>query len=290
MLLIAGGDADPNMGAVAAAAKRRAMAAKPIFIGSNKTHGLTWDIGSDRLKIDGKACKPDALFIRHDVFGNLADGRPDTAYRAYGWFTTVMGYAHAHRRVRIFNRHHDYGFSKPVQLVAALKAGLKIPQTLISNEAAAVTPKASRRIVKPVNGGEYCQRLDEVLPHTRFLQGKAATPAIVQERVDGADLRIFRLGRKFMSFEIESDVLDYRTSSNVRVKHIDNPSRQLLAGLRKLTDEAGLDFAAADFKRSADGSEWVFLEVNSCPMFAAFDQASKGALVDLLLSELLALR
>ncbi len=54
----------------------------------------------------------------------------------------------------------------------------------------------------------------------------------------------------------------------------------LLGPLRKLTNRLGLNYAAADFKASAESDALIFLEVNSNPMFAAFDHASDGALVD----------
>jgi hypothetical protein len=38
-----------------------------------------------------------------------------------------------------------------------------------------------------------------------------------------------------------------------------------------------LDFGAADFKTCPKTGRFLFLEVNSSPMFAAFDAASDGA-------------
>ena len=45
-----------------------------------------------------------------------------------------------------------------------------------------------------------------------------------------------------------------------------------------LCAELGLDFAAADLKLDESTGLWYFLEVNSNPMFAAFDQAGDGNL------------
>ena len=42
-------------------------------------------------------------------------------------------------------------------------------------------------------------------------------------------------------------------------------------------DALNLDFGAADFKTSPDTGRYLFLEVNSSPMFAAFDAVSDGA-------------
>ena len=54
-----------------------------------------------------------------------------------------------------------------------------------------------------------------------------------------------------------------------------------------LTDRIGLTYTAADFKAREETGELVFLETNSNPMFAAFDVASEGRLVDAMLDWLL---
>ena len=57
------------------------------------------------------------------------------------------------------------------------------------------------------------------------------------------------------------------------------------AALTRLCNRLGLDFAAADFMTDADGS-LVFLEVNSQPMFAAFDRVADGALCNAIIDHL----
>ena len=53
-----------------------------------------------------------------------------------------------------------------------------------------------------------------------------------------------------------------------------------------LCDRLGLDFAAADFMRGPRGKGLHFLEVNSQPMFTAFDQACGGKLCDAIIDHL----
>jgi hypothetical protein len=43
-------------------------------------------------------------------------------------------------------------------------------------------------------------------------------------------------------------------------------------------EHLGLDFGAADFKRCPETGDYRFLEVNSAPMFSAFDRVVSGAL------------
>jgi hypothetical protein len=49
----------------------------------------------------------------------------------------------------------------------------------------------------------------------------------------------------------------------------------------------GLDWGAADFKIGSGSDDPVFLEVNSDPMFSAFDRVGAGAITDAMLYLLL---
>jgi hypothetical protein len=166
-----------------------------------------------------------------------------------------------------------------VQLVWAMQAGLKVPQTWISNDVHAIQARSDQALIaKPINGGDYCRLLAEVLPETAHIDGGAAAPAIVQPQLVAPDIRVFQIGHAQMAFEIESQVLDYRTSSATRVKAMRRVPAGVAEPLAKLNRRMGLDFSAADFKADAATGELQFLEVNSSPMFAAFDHAAKGLL------------
>jgi hypothetical protein len=277
VLLICGGVADPNIQRFVEIASKK-VPTHPILIGKELNPDLHWDIQTGRLDVDGQRIEPRAAFLRADVFGSLDDPRAEVGFRSYGWHTTLDGFVRSLPRVRIFNRSHDAAFSKPVQLVTAKKLGLRIPSTVITNSEVVLRRMPADAIAKPVNGGDYCQDLQEVVARTEFKEGRASTPAIVQSRMRVPDLRVYRVGSDFLSFTLHSDALDYRTRTDVVVKSSRNPTEAVLRRLEQLTDLAGLDFAAADFRRSPDSSEWVFLEVNSGPMFAAFDVAAKGRL------------
>ncbi|HEX6099308.1 MAG TPA: hypothetical protein VF432_23540 [Thermoanaerobaculia bacterium] len=249
----------------------------PLLVGASAHPVLHWDLDTDALTVDGRPLAPRALFLRHDVFTNLQDGRPDSASRAYSWFTTLLAWAAAHPRVRLLNREHTAFVLKPQQLLAARDAGLAIPSTLVSNDAAALDALADDRIVKPVAGGDFTVPLAPVLAKAPRRGGAFAAPAIVQQRLVPPELRVYRIGERFVSFHVIADALDYRTVSNARVERVRN-DRRLVAGLRRLTDALRLDFGAADFKKDPASGRMLFLEVNSSPMFAAFDAASDGAI------------
>jgi len=50
----------------------------------------------------------------------------------------------------------------------------------------------------------------------------------------------------------------------------------------------GLDFGAADFKTDPETGQLVFLELNTSPMFARFDQVSGGKVCTAIIHELTA--
>lgn len=230
---------------------------------------LTWDLAADVLTIDGEPLAPRAVFLRHDVFST------PSATRAYAWYTTILAWAMAHPEVRLLNRHHSGHLLKPQQLLMARDCGLSIPSTLVTNDAT-VLAALPDHIAKPVAGGEYTQPLSAALASAPRRDNALAAPAIVQETLIPPELRIYRTGSQFISFHVIAKTLDYRTDTHARVEQVAN-NRRLVAGLRKLTDAMRLDFAAADFKQCPRTKRMLFLEVNSGPMFAAFDAASGRA-------------
>jgi glutathione synthase/RimK-type ligase-like ATP-grasp enzyme len=63
---------------------------------------------------------------------------------------------------------------------------------------------------------------------------------------------------------------------------------QEVSRLRNLMSRVGLDFGAADFKTDPETGQLVFLELNTSPMFARFDQVSGGKTCDAIVAELTA--
>ncbi|HEX2834001.1 MAG TPA: hypothetical protein VHW00_13400 [Thermoanaerobaculia bacterium] len=273
-IAVAGGDTDPNLQSLLLALRRQKQRVLPLLTGASSAPTITWELASDALCFDGTPIRPAALFIRHDVFTNMSDGRPESASRAYAWFTAIASWAAAHPDVRLLNRHHNAQLLKPQQLVAATECGLEIPRTFITNDRRTLEAlDVERSIAKPIGGGDYCRDLPSVLRETAWRGDAAAAPAIVQERLVPPELRIYRVGKRFLSFNIASDALDYRATNNVVVTPAANDPK-LVKPLGRLMDLLQLDFGAADFKTSPKSGRYLFLEVNSSPMFAAFDAVS----------------
>lgn len=287
MILVAGGDLDPNLQAIAATLAERGEAVFFLKTGAELHPSVTWDLGSDRLVIDGEEIRPRAAFIRHDVFTHLADRRPASSFRAFAWYAAVMGWVASHADVRVPNRASLHqATNKPHALWLARECGLPIPKTRVTNHLGSLALDGPK-IVKPVNGGGYCERLDDVLARTETRgDGVAAAPALVQPELVQPEVRVYGIGGAFLPFSMASEDLDYRVRQSARVALLPEVPEGLADGLGRLMDRMGLDFAAADFKTCPETGRLLFLEINTGPMFAAFDQASdravSRALADLL--------
>jgi hypothetical protein len=289
-LLIAGGDADPNITALLAAAERRGVPCQNLLVGKTSHPSLTWDLSTGQLWLEGELVQCSAAFVRHDVFTGLQDGQASSHYRAMAWHTAVTGWLAAHPEIFILNRRNlNQLTNKPLVLKLAHDCGLAIPETLITNDSERMGQYDDERIVKPINGGGYCESLAEVLERTALKDGRAAAPAIIQHRLVPPEIRIYAVGNQYFAFNVISSELDYRATQNCRVEFIEGEfsSRELTNALGKLLAKLGLDFAAADFKTDACTGRLLFLEVNTGPMFAAFNRASNGKLCDAMIEVLL---
>ena len=278
---MAGGDADPNLARLLRCLAARGFGHRALLVGAAASPRLTWKLADDSLWIDGAAVRPTALFLRHDVFAHLADGRPESRARAGRWYQTVLSWALAHEEVAFPNR--GYGArqaTKPHVLHLARRLGLAVPESLVTSDLEAFDPaEAAGWIAKPVNGGEHTRPLDEALADAAWRRRSAGEPTIVQRRLAGPELRLYRVGERWFGFALRSKALDYRTDPAVEVAAVPAPAA-LTAPLGRLMDGLGLDFGAADFKTCPETGRPLFLEVNSAPMFAGFDRVAGGALCD----------
>jgi len=283
MLLIAGGEADIQLQWMIERAKKRGITLTTLLHSHEDDLPLVWDMETGTLRVGTAEIRAKAAFIRQDVFRYLATKRQTDQTDARNWKVLFDGWVWSNPDIRIFNR--DFAMrdavNKPLALVWARDAGLPIPRTSIhaSKDEALASLDSAPVVYKPVAGGDMCRELEpDALG--RVLKPHLPRPYIFQERLVAPDLRVFRVGERFYAFEIEADALDYRTvGGDAKIRRVTVPLH-LLGPLRKLTNRLGLTYAAADFKASAESDALIFLEVNSNPMFVAFDNASDGALVD----------
>ncbi len=280
-LLIAGGDADPQLQHLRARAEARGVAVRGLLHGADKAPRVDWRLDNGTFEIDGEALSVGAAFIRRDVFRALETKSSLDHATARNWKMLLDGWLAAHPQVRAFNR----GFlmrdevNKPLALIWARECGLKIPRTRMTDRADLMRQwlKKERVAYKPVAGGDLCRELTEDALD-RAGGEHLPRPYTFQQRLVAPEYRVFRVGESFHAYEVASQQLDYRGNAGRPQLTPVAPPSHLLEPLRALTDRLGLDWTAADFKTCADTGELLFLETNSNPMFAAFDKASDGAL------------
>ena len=168
---------------------------------------------------------------------------------------------------------------KPFQLAVAVRLGLTIPRTVVTNEPSAVRTAFQdygRMIVKPTRSGylqtsegEHAIYTSLVLEeHLAQLESVRWSPAIYQELVPKLhDVRVTVVGHKLFGVAIDSQsdpaaTIDWRKTSNPQLPHhrLELPT-ELTDKLHALMRSLNLTFGAIDLVRTPD-DEYVFLEVN----------------------------
>jgi glutathione synthase/RimK-type ligase-like ATP-grasp enzyme len=286
-LLLAGGENDPNLVALKNAANKAEVECVELRIPSGESPAFCWNPEEGAPRLSGRELKPSAAFIRYDAFASMRDPRPEVNSRALAWYQTVMGWLLSEPRIRIFNRDvSQIAMNKPASLVCAREAGLQIPATLVTNEVKKFdAEKLDSLVAKPVAGGDYCYPLANAVGKTELRGGLAATPAIVQKRLAAPEVRIYVVGQSAFAFEVRSSSLDYRVNQDAELVLLPEVPKEI-SGLRKLMSRLRVGFGGADFKTDPDTGQLLFLELNTSPMFARFDQVSGGQLCEAMVREL----
>jgi hypothetical protein len=285
-LLIACGSADPNLAPLLEAAERAGRSVLEIVHGPGDEPAFSWDLDSGRLLVGGREVAARAAFLRYDVFTPPTEARG--LDRNAAWYAAALGWAMS-RGMRLLNREMRLGANqKPYMLRLARDCGLATAPTLVSNVEADLRAFPAGAVAKPVAGGGYVRPLDAALPDAGWKDGRSPMPAIVQERLAYPEYRIYLADARFHLFEIHSRLLDYRTAAPSSLVYLGEtlPWPGVAEGLGRLTAAVGVDFCACDFKTRPGGQEPLFLELNSGPMFAAYDLAAGGRLADALVAAL----
>lgn len=120
--------------------------------------------------------RPEALFIRYDVFSSLADPRQAPAFRSLAWLTAVSGWAIAHPEVKMFNRESALHVTNKLHVLhSAREVGLDIPRTLVTNDHALLLKKSERE--SPGITRARCPT-----PENRAAAGRQSSGAVASRR------------------------------------------------------------------------------------------------------------
>lgn len=288
-LLVAGGELDPNLTLLIEAARQMGVEVEDARFGPTYTPAFSWCLERGEARLGGTMLEPRAAFQRFDVFNALADPRPETSARALSWYATLEAWLNGATKVRTLNRDASArATAKPLQLLLARELGLAIPRTTITNRMPDIRDCAARQFVaKPVSGGDFCYALGEVLPQIEPRDDCTAAPAIIQNRLGAPEIRIYVIGKHTFAFVVHSASLDYRRRQDAELEYLPEPPPEA-ARLRMMLERLDMDFGAADFKTDQMTGELVFLELNSSPMFARFDQVAGGRLCRAMVQHLMA--
>jgi len=279
-VLVAGGEADYNLQSLLQrleGSEGRCQVVCLLVSGAKGSPQVAWDLETDSLTVDGTPVKPTAMFLRYDVFGT--DVSPLTRQAFWELFD---GYARSHsQQVRLLNVGYGGKTNKLMTLMMAKSLGLETPQTLATNSPVMATDylgQHASKITKPLGGGATTKRLHEVLDRSQ----KGMPAAFVQEELISPEMRVFGVDGAFLCLGLHSPSIDYREHQDAKLSLKSSCPAELVPKLHSIMNRMGLRYGAADFKTRASDGAWVFLEMNSEPMFSAFDKASGGLLRDMI--------
>ena len=178
---------------------------------------------------------------------------------------------------------------KPLQLRTAREVGLRIPDTLITND-----PDAALRFVDSLSGRCIFKafhspswRIVETREFDESMQADLRTlrfaPVIFQEYVPlGRDIRVIAMGHAAFaaaaSHRSAEAYLDWRLDTSVRWEPFDLPDR-LTVQIAALLDRLGLSYGSIDLRETPDG-ECVFLEINPSGQFLFLEQEDGHTIAD----------
>jgi RimK-like ATP-grasp domain len=169
---------------------------------------------------------------------------------------------------------YQFHKEKPLQLEKVQILGVKIPETLITNDPEQVVKFANSHkqlIFKPVYGGAHTQTLTESLLEPKRLNlALSISPVTLQEYIPGTNIRSYVIGNYVYSAEIRSKSLDFREDFDAELIPVDL-SEQVEQQCRDIAKALYLEWTAIDWRLSPEG-EYMFLEANPSPMFIYFEQ------------------
>lgn len=181
-------------------------------------------------------------------------------------------------QVTVINRYSRMGSnsSKPYQAQLIARAGLAVPETLVTNDPAAVLAFREQHgelIFKSISGERSIVRKlsDDDLHRLERIRD---CPVQFQAWVPGEDIRVHTIGGRCFPTAISSDGVDYRyaglrdgaPAQLTATTLPDEIAERCLA----LTAQLGLEFAGIDLRRDPDG-RYVCFEVNPSPAFSYYE-------------------
>jgi hypothetical protein len=260
-LLIAGGNADPNVLRLMATATALGVTFGTAWAGVDT---LTWRLGHPGVSVNGVKHNPKSLFARFNVFGYDVQADTDSWWKYHNWHTALCDSLHESNTLNPM----EPASSKVRNLRLASDCGFAVPETAVCS----ISPLDG--ICKPLHGGD----------HTKRITRGSACPwglGFCQEYLSGPEYRIYVVGEKAWAFAMQSDSLDYRENQDVIVSPVTGLDEEVRK-TKRVMQRLCLQFASVDLRRG-DGAV-RFLEINDGPMFVAFDDVVNREISEAMIS------
>jgi glutathione synthase/RimK-type ligase-like ATP-grasp enzyme len=180
--------------------------------------------------------------------------------------------------------------SKPYQALVLRRAGLRVPPTLVTNNA-----EAAREFYR-THGSVIYKSASGVRSIVRRLEADSLGrlellrdgPAQFQAYVPGDNVRVHTVGEQIFAVRVRSQAVDYRYAHRDGLTVEMEPTtlpRAIVQACLRIARDLDLLFAGIDLKVTPDG-DWYCFEVNPCPGFIYYERNSRlpisAALADLL--------
>ena len=289
MIVVWGALDDPPVGDVLDALRGRS--ADVVHLDRARVNTLDFDVTLGRaptgwIAVDGRRIPLDAIsaiYLRPEAQGggHAAPAAACLLAIASSLDTVVVNRPAAGRS----------NLTKPLQLSAIAQAGFLVPPTLVTTDPAAARQfleRHGRVVYKSISGIRSIVATLDAADAGR-LAGVRTGPVQLQRWIEGIDVRVHVVGRRWFATAIESAATDYRyagsTGDGVAIiaTEIDDDLGEQLVNL---TASMGLLVAGIDLRLTPD-DEWFCFEVNSSPGFTfyedATDQPIAAAIADLLM-------
>jgi len=246
---------------------------------------ITFGDDLEDIAIDGAPLRPACVYVRdlHAGPRAAAELAADTSGDDY-WRAMAASRERSEMLMALVHRWEEIGIpmyngmlrrpriTKPFQLALLRRAGLPVPETRWTNDAAEVRRFADGRRVayKPVSGGAATQELLPTDLTDERLAALRAAPVTFQTLMSGEDVRVYVLDDEIIAaMRIVTRSLDFRGHED-RIERI-ALSDEVQQQCRRAASALGLRFTGMDLKRADDGT-LRFLEANPSPMFVGFDE------------------
>ena len=291
-IAIIGGEKDFNLIRLASYVNNQtSLKANLILFGENENYSFHFNLNKNLLFLNNEEFSCKSVFIRTDIFKHQITKNPKDQECSENWRHAFSAWLLANPEIKVLNRKlltQSY-FHKANSLLIAKKHGIAIPETLISNSTSQINSVLDEQdlIYKPILGGGHAKELDSKFDPERFKENIITEPFFFQEKLEYPELRVFFIGGKFFSFEINSTELDYRENrSKLNMELVETP-KHLISKIQAVNEEIGLSYSACDLKYSSKIKDFKFLEINTSPMFNSFDKVCDYKISEAIISTLI---